>query len=448
MPSAIEPIAQGIETKQDSTRWFAAGFWAVCDQALFAGTNFLVNVLLARRLSSDAYGAFTIAFATFLFVATFHTAMFTEPMLVFGPGRYKARLPEYFGSLMFGHLGAAGIGAIILAGVGLVCQAAGSQALGKVFWALACAQPFILFLWLMRRACYIRSETRTAAAGGAMYLVVVLLGVLGLSQKALLTPASALSLMGVASLAVGVWFAVKLGTRRPRAHEMAFVTDAARQHWTYGRWAMATAIVGFIPGNIYYFLLPLFSSLAESGALRAMLNLVMPFLQLNTALCSLLLPNLVRARGTLGLARTVRLALLLLAGVPAVAWIVLGIAAPYVVHVVYGQRFQEYSGYLWIVGLVPVTSGLTSVLGLVLRAHERPDLEFTAGCWTMLATGVGVLIMFKNGVLGAGIGMVLGGVVRTVVLLILSRRLLGRHGPADSGGEPESTCVTAGISGS
>ena len=39
------------------------GGWAVVDQALFAGSNLLVNVLLARWLSGAEYGAFVTAYS-------------------------------------------------------------------------------------------------------------------------------------------------------------------------------------------------------------------------------------------------------------------------------------------------------------------------------------------------------------------------------------------------
>jgi hypothetical protein len=63
-----------------------------------------LNVLLARWLVPQDYGAFTVAFAVFLLIGTFHTALLTEPMLVFGPSRYEGRFSEYLGALLYGHL--------------------------------------------------------------------------------------------------------------------------------------------------------------------------------------------------------------------------------------------------------------------------------------------------------------------------------------------------------
>ena len=80
----------------------------------------LANVLLARWLTPEAYGAYTVAFTVFLLFSTVHQGLLTEPMLVFGPGKFKRRLPTYFSTLLRAHgsvfvvgLAALGMGALI-----------------------------------------------------------------------------------------------------------------------------------------------------------------------------------------------------------------------------------------------------------------------------------------------------------------------------------------------
>jgi O-antigen/teichoic acid export membrane protein len=81
------------------------GSLAVLDQCLFAGTNFLVNILLARWLSPEHYGAFVLAFSIFLFLSGFHNALILDPMSVLGPVHYKDRSREYLSSLLWIHAG-------------------------------------------------------------------------------------------------------------------------------------------------------------------------------------------------------------------------------------------------------------------------------------------------------------------------------------------------------
>src|SRR5829696_8092535 len=101
---SIAPGTDNPSTLRDRPliSWLEKGFWAVADQGLFATSNFVLNIMLARWLSPQDYGAFAAMFAVFLLVGTIHTGLLTEPMLVFGSARYKDRLSEYLGTLLGG----------------------------------------------------------------------------------------------------------------------------------------------------------------------------------------------------------------------------------------------------------------------------------------------------------------------------------------------------------
>lgn len=89
------------------------------DQALFAGANFLVSILLARWLKPAAYGAFSLAYAIFLLLGTVHTGLWTEPMLVYGSGRYRENFPAYQQILLRHHSFATGT-PVLAANIGAV----------------------------------------------------------------------------------------------------------------------------------------------------------------------------------------------------------------------------------------------------------------------------------------------------------------------------------------
>jgi O-antigen/teichoic acid export membrane protein len=172
----VKGLVTSVYRDSGSIRWLGKGFWAVADQGLFAASNFVLSVLLARWLSPQDYGAFAAAFAVFLFVGTLHTGLLTEPMLVFGSGRYKERLSEYLGTLLYGHavFGLLSGCALLLASLGVALL--GLRGLSTVILALAFTGPFILVLWLMRRASYARLQPRLATLGGALYMVLMLVG--------------------------------------------------------------------------------------------------------------------------------------------------------------------------------------------------------------------------------------------------------------------------------
>ena len=84
--------------------WVGKGSLAIARPGpLCQFSNFLLNVLLARWLAPTDYGAFALAFSVFLLLLLFHNALLSGPMLVFGPGKYRERFPEYLGILLRGH---------------------------------------------------------------------------------------------------------------------------------------------------------------------------------------------------------------------------------------------------------------------------------------------------------------------------------------------------------
>ena len=65
-------------------------------------------------------------------------------------------------------------------------------------------------------------------------------------------------------------------------------------------------------------------------------------------------PAFVRTQGTADGKRLHRWSLLVLAGGPLVYWIIIGSFAHQAINLVYGGKFLQYSGLVWIVGLQPV----------------------------------------------------------------------------------------------
>src|SRR5580704_2972757 len=76
--------------------WGMRSGFALLDQGLTSGAGFGVNLLLARWMPAEVYGAFVLAFAGFLFISGFYNVLLLDPMSVMGPSRHAERLPAYF----------------------------------------------------------------------------------------------------------------------------------------------------------------------------------------------------------------------------------------------------------------------------------------------------------------------------------------------------------------
>jgi len=403
------PVVAGLSWRQILS-WTTKGSLAIADQGLFAGSNFLLNVLLARWLAPADYGAFALAYSVFLLFGVFHTAILTEPMLVFGPGKYRERFPEYLGILLRGHFALMLPGAALLAATAFLLGWLYSPAVERAFLALAIAGPFILLLWLLRRAFYVRLNPGWSAVGGGVYLAILLASILALRPAGRLSPATGFLAMAAASL---ITCLILFALLRPKlAAESSTMRAVAAHHWRYGKWAAATAGPAWFSSNIYFLVLPAWFGLAEAGALKALLNLAMPALHTIMALGVLLLPVLVRARdrgGPRAMSRTMKLSLaLFLSGSACYLALLWGFRFQ-IFHFLYAGKYAEYASWpLLLVGLLPLGLSIPAVLGGGLRALERPDWIFWS--WavsSVVALAVGIPLAEKAGVPGSFAGLLI-----------------------------------------
>ena len=348
------------------TLWAKSGAFAILDQALFAGANFLANILLARWLPPEQYGAFAVAYSAFLLLGSFHTAVLTEPLLVLGAGKYANHIQKYLGLLLYGHAGLALVVSLFLAMAALIFWQLESAALAQALGGLAFASPFVLLLWLVRRGFYVSLQPQWAATGGALYLLLMLAGTYGLHQGHMLSSGSALVVMGLAGLVAGLWLAFRQRPQLRFSRGNPTPRMVLVDHWGYGKWAVATAALMWVPGNIYYALLPMWLGLEGTAALRAIMNLIMPILHANSALSVLLVPVFVKAfreMGRVGLRRRVRQSLILFGAASALYFGFLFFLGSELMAWLYGEKYGGYADLLLIVGLLPLSVGAVAALG-------------------------------------------------------------------------------------
>lgn len=389
------------------SRWIRRGAAALADQGLFAVGNFLLNVLLARWLSARDYGAFTVAFSVFLLFGTLHTAALTEPMLVFAPGKWSHQFTEYVRSLLRLHWWGAAIGSaalIILAGLDFLF---GNRALSGSFLALSVSGPIILLTWLARRACYARLQPELAAMGGGAYLVTMIVFLFALRSAEIVNPMSAVLAMGAAGLVSLVVLIPALGIKLEGIGGSPVDPIIAQDHWNYGKWALATAILGWIPTNLFVLVLPLGAGLEASGAFRALLNLFIPMMHAISALGILALPAMVKVwtNSSQEYGRLVGRLAATFAVVAALYGLTIALFGRALIDWLYASKYAAYAPVIGFLAPVPAFAGLAAVFGSALRAVERPDLVFRAYLFPAIAAiSVGAFLSYFHGVSGASLG--------------------------------------------
>jgi O-antigen/teichoic acid export membrane protein len=385
-----------------------------------------------------------VTFTVLLLMGTVHTALLTEPMLVIGPGRYPRRTAAYLRRLTALHaVLTVGMGGALLLAVAVLAWL--SPAFGGVttLVALAAAAPAILWLWLARRACYIDSRPSLAAAGGLGYAVLVPAALLTFAWLGLLTSAAAVLVLGAASLPVAWWLTRQLERSGAGPRDPVDAAEVRRAHWGYGRWALGTGLLSWVPANAVVLALPLWHSLDDAATLRVATTLALPVLHVQGALAPLLIPALVRARRSGGLRSTTSLAAALFIGLAVLYVPVLLVLGSRLVELLFGPRYQLDAAMLLMLAALPLVAAVSGVAAAVLRAMERPDqVLWTYVAATAITCVAGLPLVYAYSAHGALASLVLSSAVTAALGTAACRRVL-RHGAGVSGPEPEAPPAAA-----
>jgi O-antigen/teichoic acid export membrane protein len=408
VPSRAIALLRGGRWRRIADR----GFWTLTDRGLFAVTNFAMNLMLARWLSAESYGAYAIGFAIFLIIGAAQNALVIKPLFVFGARRYQDCYRTYLGIVVKGQLVLSLVLSVALALLGSAFILGPSPGIGTVLIALAVAGPCRLLLMLLRLSSYVHLQPRQAAGSGAVYMVLLLSCLYLLNGQNVLTAETALLAAGLSSLVVAAWLAI-----RQKADLLGeplfgrFGREVAIEHWRYGRWSVASHVVSDGYRNLYLFVLPLWGGLEASGALSALMNLIMPISFFQQSLNVVTVPVLSRARSTGHFVEKMLLAAVFFVSTALAYCGLLVLFRGEIVNLLYVDRYDAYVDVLYLVALLPIVRSLSLVLDASLSALERPKDTFKATMASALCAvtfGMGALAV--AGVAGAVSGHLLSAI--------------------------------------
>ena len=414
--------------------WAHKGGLTIFEYGLVYGSHFLVSVLLARWLSAEQYGAFAVAWSVFVLLSLIYQSLILEPMSVFGGSTYRSNFRAYFASLMWIHIvlslaifllfgASAGVSRMFGAAAGMPAALAG----------VTIASPCVFYFWLARRSCYLELVPGQALAGAFVYSGVILVALWVFYRQHLLSPFIAFILVGIGSLATGTFLMVRRrllsrsGGPRPPTRELA------RQHWNYGAWALAACVASWIPAYIYFPIVSSFGSMAQSGQLKALMNLTVPLEQTKSALTMLLLPYAAGVQhskdGSAGKVLTMRLTLFG-AGMGLVYWALIIPFSKPLFHMLYSGGYMDVAYEIPIVAVGSIFWSAAYGPAMALRAMKSPTSVFKAFLIAAVASLViGVPATWMFGLSGAIWGMNVADIASFAAVCFLLYGKLKAHTP-------------------
>jgi O-antigen/teichoic acid export membrane protein len=417
--------------------WVHKGGVAIVDQGLISGSNFMVSILLARWLMPDQYGAYAIAFGIYMLLALVYQSLILEPMGVFGSSTYRSNLRGYLRSLGWIHvaLSVTSCAALVISWAVAHRMGAGAAVTGALA-GIAFALPWLMLFSLARRSFYVELSPGPAAAGAFIYSTLVLAGLYLVYEHGLLSPFSAFLLIGAGALVTGIVLMFRLRSGLSGSGPAPAVRETWGRHWRYGGWAFASCIAAWLPSYVYYPLLSSFKGMAQSGQLKALMNLTMPFEQTKGALFMLFLPyaaRVVEQHGNSG-TRLLGGRLTLLSVIGAIIYwsIIIPLHKP-LFHLLYSGRYTEVAYLLPLLALGQIFWSAAYGPSIALRAMEAPASVFLAfASATVASLVVGVPATWFYGLKGAIWGSNVADILSLVAILLVLRHKLAARGSADS----------------
>jgi glycosyltransferase involved in cell wall biosynthesis/O-antigen/teichoic acid export membrane protein len=405
-------------------------FASIADQAVFSGTNFSLNVLLARWLSGEGYGAFSVAWSVCLILAALHNALIVEPMLVVGPARFSTRLGSYL--KLVSRLNWAAV-----LGLGLVAAGAslfyGGLAVRDALSALGLALPGYLLLLTCRREHYITDRPIRAFYLSVAYAALLLTTLTALHAAGKLVAWNAVLVIGV-SLLVALVAMLRRDLPPDYQPSQHTVQEISTSHWSYGKWLLASALLGIGISDMQVLLLSKMVSLSSAGVLRALINFILPVGQLLTVLSVFSLPKLARHMKENGVARGLRSSALYSLGIISIAFIygcVLVLAGSPLERLLYGGRMAAYVADLPWLALAALLSGVSIAFTAPLRAAQNSQHTLFAGlAATLVGLGASFVLLPRYELRGALVSLVLANGASVLVVVGTYLWMLGKH-PVD-----------------
>jgi O-antigen/teichoic acid export membrane protein len=166
--------------------------------------------------------------------------------------------------------------------------------------------------------------------------------------------------------------------------------------------------------------LPIWWGLEASAAYKALLNLILPMVNVTTALGTILLPVLVDKKGSPAFKRLVIFMSVFFVLGATIYWLLLGLFGGPIIHFIYLGNYSEFIGLLWLTGIIPIMGALVTISGAALLALELPNKVFYAFIASSGVTlTIGLLLVLAWGVRGAMYGWLIAYIVTASIMNFL-----------------------------
>jgi O-antigen/teichoic acid export membrane protein len=383
--------------------------WAMVDQMMVSGANFLMSILLARFLGVEEFGRFTLAWIPILFFSSIQHAAIASPMMSIGPKQSDTESPAYFSALLVQTLIYAGLGSFLLfVGLHWMNGIFPAWHLDGVGFPLAVASFAALLQEFFRRYFFTKEQPNIAFINDSIrYLgqMAILTGLFLFSSVSMDT-AKVLWVVAALSLtasALGIFFFDRIEFKA-----VAFKETFGR-HWHFSKWLTGSALITWLAGNVFIVGAGALLGASAVGALKATQSLMGIVHILHMGLENIAPITAVKhfyKGGKTALKSYLNKVTLVGGGATLVVSTIAIIIPELLLGLIFGQKYQGYGFLLKWYAIIYFFVFISLSLHIALRTFERTQPIFWAKLWASCFSVITVypLIMFY-GLSGVMVGL-------------------------------------------
>ena len=355
---------------------------ALINQAIASGGNFLLGAGAAKILGLEVFGQYALYFSAIYLLLSLHQATITKPMLSLG-NNDKAYLIQLQAvqALLATSIGIIGV---LLAGIAYYWEPVWSNSILMI----ALIAPGFLQHDFNKKAFFLKEQFTLPIILDSLLYAIIFIAFFFFGKtltSLMLILAFAHTISGLAgSIILAQKTKLSLASIRAKA-----IKNIIKKHYHFSKWLLGTALLQWSTGNIFLIISASTMGNGAAGALRMAQHFV--------GLCHIMflaMENLVPAKASLQLFKGGKTALYqylstvtIKGGMATLLLLIsMSIVAPWIIPLVYGPSFQEYTYVIWGFCLLYVFVFLNYPLRFALRSLEDTQPIFTSYLATTLFT--------------------------------------------------------------
>jgi O-antigen/teichoic acid export membrane protein len=393
--------------------------WALLDQAMVSGANFLTGILLARYLGIREFGVFTLAWMTVLFANNLQVSLIISPMMSIGPKQTTKEGPAYFGAVFTQQLIFSGfVSLLTLFGLKISTLFLLNWQLESLVLPLTTSIFFFMLQDFLRRYFFTVGRAYLAFVNDAVSYIGQLVILVGLVMIMKLDSAVVLWVITATSVAAIVMGMFGLGKL---SFDSSKLWPIAVRHWSFSSWITGSSLIQWAGSQGVLAMAAAFLGATSLGGIRAVFNLVAPINVLMLAMQNSLpigASKALQKHGHAGLIKyLLRISIMVVLVVSGISFVAT-IFSRELLLFLYGPRYVSFSNLVVFQSIYAIAGAFIAPLVFYFRTIEQTRLlsisTFLAACFSILFSMMFIKQMKE---LAVYIGLIANQVVNLVILL-------------------------------